>query len=227
MIDVNPHRIAFRDRIDSATRLIDETHPSPSPGVPGLPTAISREAKGFVFVLLFGAYENLMYTLTRSLLEEALKMRVSNRRLQPGLRAFALAASAKSIRALSDKRIYSHGLPKLVEAADPGGRVCTIDPNSFPIDGSFMKSSQIILWCKLFEIPDPHLILHRTWRLIDAVVAQRNGIAHGRLTADQVGRDYSETEVRQLIADWRDDWIDFLQVVESKATSRDFYRVPR
>lgn len=226
MIDITPHTIALQDRIESAVRLIDETHPSQLPGTPGNPTVISREIKGFVFILLFGAYENLMSTLTRTLLEEALKMRVGNKRLQSGFRAFALAGSAKSLRDLSEKKIFSHGLPKLVQAADPGGRTCTIDPNSFPSDGSFMKSSQITVWCNLFDISNPQLILHRTWTLIDAVVSQRNAIAHGRLTPDQVGRDYSEIEIRQLIQDWRDDWMDFLQAVENRAKSRDFFRVP-
>src|ERR1039457_7240224 len=143
MININPHIIAFQDRIDSSIRLVDETHPRiPSPAT-GAASPIPREAKGLVFVLLYGAYENLMYSLTRSLLEEALKMRVGNRRLRPGFRAFALASSARSIKDLSDKRLSSHGLPKLVQAADPGGRVCTIGPTAFPVDGSFMKSSQI------------------------------------------------------------------------------------
>lgn len=226
MVNLTPHATAFKDRIDSAVRLIDETHPhAPASGI-STPTPISREVKGFVLVLLFGAYENLLYTLTRSLLEEALKMRVGNRRLRPGFRALALTGTAKSIRDLSEKRLYSHGLPKLVEAADPGGRICTIDPNVFPVDGSFMKSSQILIWCSLFDVPNPHLILYRTWALIDAIVAQRNAIAHGRLTPDQVGRDYSEIEIRQLIDDWRDDWLDFIQVLESRAKSRDFYRTP-
>jgi hypothetical protein len=226
MFDINPHITALQDRISSAVRLVDETHPRPTPNATSIPGPISREVKGFVLVLLFGAYENLMSSLTRSLLEEALKMRVGNRRLRPGFRAFALVSSAQSIRDLPGKRLYSHGLPKLVEAADPGGRICTIDPSAFPSDGSFMRISQIAVWCSLFDIPNPHLILHRTWALIDAVVAQRNGIAHGRLTPDQVGRDYSEIEIRQLIDDWRDDWTEFLRVVEGRARSRDFYRIP-
>jgi hypothetical protein len=225
MINLSSHIIAFQDRIDSATRMVDETHPQLGGTI--VPTGISREAKGFVFVVLFGAYENLLSTLTRSLLEEALRMRVGNRRLRPGFRAIALAASAKSVRDLSEKRLFSQGLPKLVEAADPGGRACTIDPNTFPSDGSFMKSSQITVWCRLFDIPNPQLILRRTWTMIDTVVGERNGIAHGRLTADQVGRNYTEIEIRQLINDWRDDWLDFINAVESLAKQRDFYRMPR
>ncbi|WP_327041610.1 hypothetical protein OG400_32430 [Micromonospora ureilytica] len=89
-----------------------------------------------------------------------------------------------------------------------------------------MKASQIKVWCDLFAIPAPHRILFRTWNTIDAVVSDRNGIAHGRLTADEVGRRYTEPELRQLISDWKDDWLDFLCAVEERAKSRDFYRIP-
>ena len=226
MINLSLHVIAFQDRIDSAVRLIDETHPRPTTSTIGTAGPISREARGLVIVLLFGAYENLLSSLTRTLLETALALRVGNRRLRPGFRAFALASSAKSIKDLSEKKLYSHGLPRLVEAADPGGRICTIDPSSFPADGSFMKASQVTLWCELFNISNPHLILYRTWATIDAVVAERNGIAHGRLTAGEVGRRYTEGEIRQLVSDWRDDWLEFLQIVENLGRSRDFYRMP-
>lgn len=222
MINTQPLVADLNDRIRTATRLIDETHRNgPSSHGP-----ISREARGLVIVLLFAAYENLLKSLTRALLEAAVRLRVSNRRLQPGFRVFALANSAKSIRDLSHKKVYSHGLPRLVRDADPGGRVCTIDPNSFPDDGSFMMQSQISLWCRLFGIADPHTILSRSWTSIDAIVSQRNEVAHGRETPEDVGRRYTEKEIRQLINAWHADWLDFLATVEQRASDRSFFRIP-
>lgn len=227
MISLQSHRIDLQDRIDSATRLIDATHPASVPPAVGITASpISREARGLVIVLLFGAYENLLRSVTRTLLETAIRLRVGNRRLRPGFRAFALFPSAQSIRSLSERRLYSDGLPKLVVAADPGGRICTIDSNGFPSDGSFMKPSQIELWCKIFDLPHPASILRRTWTAVETIVVQRNGIAHGELTADLVGRSYSEADIRQFISDWRDDWLDFLDIVEQKGSTRDFYRIP-
>ncbi len=226
MINLATHRADLLARIDSATRLIDETHPGSPTGALMAPPPISREARGLVIVLLFASYENLLTTLTRTLLEAAIKLRVGNRRLQPGFRAMAMTNAGKSVMDTAPKKLFSHSLPLLVKTSDPGGRICTLDPSTFPADGSFMKSSQIMLWCKIFDIGSPSAILRRTWGSIDAVVADRNGIAHGRLTADQVGRNYSEPEIRKLIADWRDDWLDFLQVVETRASTRDFFRVP-
>jgi hypothetical protein len=226
MIDINFHISDLNERLDSAVRIIDETHPKPQAGKPAITGPISREARGLTVVLVFAAYENLLYSLTRTLLEAATKLRVSNRRLRPGFRAIAMVASAKSLKDASEKKLFSQSLPRLVGTASQGGRSCTIDTTTFPADGSFMKTTQIEVWCQLFDIPDPNLVLYRTWSVINTIVSERNGVAHGRLTADQVGRNYTEGEIRRLIEDWRQDWTDFLVVVGARASTRDFFRTP-
>ena len=187
---------------------------------------ISREARGLAVVLLFAAYENLLTSLTRTIIEGAIRCNVGNRRLRPGLRAVALEGAAKSIRDVSEKKLYISALPALVDLAAPAGRRCTLDPSSFPNDGSYMRRSQIELWCTTFEVPHPATLLHRTWPVIDTVVSERNGVAHGRLTPEDVGRRYSEADMRGLIANWHDDWKDFLLDVSARAQTRDFYRTP-
>lgn len=226
MISIQIHLDALRERIDTVTRLLDETHPRAVAGSPARVGPISREARGLAVVLLFAAYEDLLKSLTRTLLEGAIGVRVSNKRLRPGLRAFAMASAARSVRDLSAKKLYTHGLPGLVDASNPGGRICTLDANSFPDDGSFMKQSQVTVWCGLFDVVDPHLILSRIWVKIDTIVAERNAVAHGRSTAEDVGRGYTEAEMRQLVAEWHADWMNFLVVVGARASSRDFFRVP-
>lgn len=220
MISLKLQQDELRDRVAVARQMVDETH-GPTP------LGIARDTRGLAVVLLFAAYENLLTSVTRALLERAVALKVSNRRLQPGFRAFALAPAAKSLRDLSAKKIYSHGLLRLVAVAGDTSRVSSIDTNSFPDDGSYMRTSQIILWCELFAVGNPRQILHRTWGTIDAVVSNRNGIAHGRLTPAEVGRAYTEQQIRDLIADWELDWLDFLSVVQGLASNRDFYRLPR
>jgi hypothetical protein len=222
MIDVTPHRAALADRIAVVVSLIDETHPAPP-----ATSVISRETRGLAVVLLFAAYEDLLTSLTRTLLEAAVRMRVGNRRLQPGFRAFALHSATKSARGVSERKLFLTALPGLVEAASHGSGPSTINPDDFPNDGSFMKRSQIETWARVFNIGPPSKLLFRTWSGIDAVVAQRNGVAHGRLTPQEVGRNYSEAEIRQLTSDWASDWDDFLIHVAAAAASRDFFRTPR
>lgn len=203
-------------------QLLNETHPTPPAVGP-----ISREARGLAVLLMFAAYENLFTTLTRTLLEAAQALRVGNRRLQPGFRAFALSDAAKSLRETSDKNLFANALPKFVELAGRTTPGPTINTDAFPNDGSFMKRSQVKVWCETFGVAHPAKVLANIWENIDAVVSQRNGIAHGRLTPDEVGRDYTEAEIRLLHQNWSDDWIAFLTHVDSLASTRDFFRLPR
>jgi hypothetical protein len=220
VVSLATHQTELDDNVAVAVSLIDETH------LAGRLSVISREARGLAIVLLFAAYENLLKTLTRTLLETAASLRVGNRRLQPGFRAFALAAAVDSVRNISPRKMYVKALPELVRIADPGGRVCTINTSAFPDDGSFMRQSQIKVWCATFNVPAPNRILSRIWTDIDTVVARRNAIAHGKRTPGDVGREYTEAEIRSLIDRWRDDWTNFISTVETLATQRDFFRIP-
>ena len=222
MIDVTVHRQALADRIRVVNSLIDETHP-PAPAV----GPISRETRGLAIVLLFAAYEELLTSLTRTLLETAVQLRISNSRLQPGFRVFAVSGEAKSLRDVGAKKLYRESIPRMVEVVSRTDRKPTINTNDFPSDGSFMKKSQIELWATIFQIGHPAVPLRKIWAKIDTVVVQRNNIAHGDLTPQEVGRSYTEQELRDLINDWNNSWDDFLTHVESCASSRDFFRVPR
>ena len=57
-----------------------------------------------------------------------------------------------------------------------------------------------------------------------AIVAERNGIAHGRLTPIEVGRVYTLKEMLDLCDLWILRWSEFLDMVESKASTREFFR---
>ena len=222
MISVATHRQALKERIDVVTLLIDQTHLPPSDTGP-----IAREARGLAIVLLFAAYEELLRSLTRTLLEEVIKLRISNSRLQPGLRAFAISDAAKSLRMVSERKVFLSAIPNVIETLGRRDRVPTIHPEDFPDDGSFMKQSQVKLWARTFGIDHPGALLTGVWNRIDTIVTQRNQIAHGGLTPQAVGREYSIGDLRTLISLWHSDWDGFLVHVETQASTRDFFRVPR
>lgn len=221
MINVQFHLDELDDRISAILKLIDATHPDSSS------SGVSRETRGLAIVLLYASYENLLTGLTRTLLEAASRCRVSNKRLRPGFRLFTVDSSVRSLRDVSERKVYASALPQLIAQASSGSVPSTINTNAFPYDGSFFKRSQISLWCSTFEIPNPISLLANIWGEIDTIVADRNGIAHGRLTPDEVGRRYTETDIRTLISDWRSDWSSFLVEVQRLASSRDFFRLPR
>lgn len=230
MISVEVHLDELDERIETILRLIDATHGKDiQTGNLNSEHDVSKEARGLVMVLLHASYENLLTGLNRTLLEGAVKCRVSNRRLRPGIRMFALDSAVDSLRNVSERKVYKEKLPELIALTVSTQRPCSIDLEKirFPTDGSFFKRSQIKLWCDIFSIPNPEGLLSRVWGHINAVVDNRNAIAHGRLTAGQVGRDYTERDIRSLVNDWHHDWSQFLCEVGKIASSKDFFMLPR
>ncbi len=221
MISVQIHLDDLDERIAAINRLIQATHPD-SQG-----HGVSRETRGLAVVLLFASYENLLTSLTRTLLEGAVRCGVSNSRLQPGFRLFTVDSAAQSLRRVSEKKIYVQALPNLIDQVGSRRRPCSINTDAFPSDGSYFRRSQVQVWCGIFGVPRPDLLLGRIWQKIDSVVTDRNGIAHGRLTPDMVGRRFTEDEIKSLVADWHHDWSNFLREVGRLASTRDFFRLPR
>lgn len=218
IVDLSTIRQEFVDRMDGARRLFDVAHATP--------TGIERETRGLVVVLMFAAYERLLHELSKALMSAAGSLGVGNRRLQPGFRALSLHSAAISLRDSSVKKLYTKTLVTLVSTADQG-RSHTLDSTVFPDDGSYMRSSQVATWCSVFGVKDHELILNSIWQNLDGVVADRNGVAHGRLGPDEVGRDRSEVDVRALLTDWQTSWLAFIDNLQVVANSRDFYRRAR
>jgi hypothetical protein len=87
-----------------------------------------------------------------------------------------------------------------------------------------MKRTQVSTFCSLFELGDPGPILREVWDRLDTIVTERNDIAHGKATADEVGRRYSIGEAKALVAVWHQRWGEFLDWVETSGSTRDFFR---
>jgi hypothetical protein len=90
-----------------------------------------------------------------------------------------------------------------------------------------MRTGQVRTFCELFGLGDPAPVINGIWARIDTIVAERNEIAHGQQTPDEVGRRYTSQEIRGLVDLWEGDWLAFLNWVEGQASSRDFFRDKR
>lgn len=218
MFDGKPFRDELDRRLDAVRCIVNATHPTP----PGAPDA-GREIRGLAIVLLFASYENLLKSLCRQLLEVATSLRVGNRRLRKGFRLFAVHNLIQSATVVPKDKLWKSAGPRLLDSASET-KSCSINTSLFPDDGSFMKSSQVILFCDIFELGDPGPILKEVWDRLDTIVKERNGIAHGGLTPEEVGRNYSFAEIQNLISLWQLRWTSFIDHIESRAQSRDFYR---
>jgi len=229
MFSCENHRRELDARIESITSLLDATHPIESKSRKESETCTtilvdaSKEARGLAILLLYAAYESLIVTLCRTILVTATRLRVGNRRLKPGLKLFAIHSYLQSLSDSNQGSIWNGNGLKLIKTID-NTKECTINTNTFPKDGSHMKKSQICTFCNLLDLGDPGPILREVWDKIDSVVIARNKIAHGELRADEVGREYTVREVRDLVKSWHLRWIDFLNWVEIAGSTRTFYR---
>lgn len=222
MLNCSTQRKELQDQLVSIRGLLNATHALGQPTVPD----ISREIRGLCIVLLYASYERLMYSLCRSILETAKGLRVGNWRLKPGLQVFASFPALQSVGATPAGIWGREGGLNLVQTLR-SRKTCTISPDVFPTDGSNMKRSQVSTFCKIFDLAEPGPILKEVWDRIDGIVSARNAIAHGRLTADEVGRDYTIAELHALVDIWELRWGEFLDHVESSASNRIFFRSKR
>ncbi|WP_415923508.1 MAE_28990/MAE_18760 family HEPN-like nuclease [Streptomyces sp. WI03-4A] len=224
IFDRSPLEKEFRQRIAVVRKLLDAT--DSSLGAPGAasPIDISRETRGLSIVLLYAAYENLLKGISRSLLESAVQLRLGNRRLKPNFQVFAIHAKLQALTDISASQIWKGPGRGVVDALLD--KTCSINSNIFPNDGSHMKTAQVVTLCEVYGLNPPGPILREAWGRINTVVSERNSIAHGQRTPEEVGRNYSVGELRNLVDIWERRWCEFLADVESKASNRDFYREP-
>ncbi|WP_178388223.1 MAE_28990/MAE_18760 family HEPN-like nuclease [Actinomyces naeslundii] len=223
MLSVKVYIDDLEERISVAEKLIDVTHKNSNAGESDPDLDISREARGLVFVLLYASYENLLKTLTKGLLEYVNQFDVRFGELKPVFRSLALFPAAQSLRDVPEKLLLQKALPEFIDKSSSELTDWVIDINTFPSNGDSFRFSQIELWCRLFKVEDPGKILKRAGQHVNMVVKNRNAIAHGQMTPEQVGRSYSEDEVRGLIDDWRRAWLDFLDEVSRVSTSSDYF----
>lgn len=214
------------DRLDEVERILDVAHGGKSGSAEGAGTtnlsSIEREARGLSVLLMFAAYENLLKSCTRQLIESAIQVRVHQSRLTEPFFAIAMQSSIRGVRDTGERKLplkskhFARSVRRRAQA--------NLDTSFFPDDGSFMKLSQVQEWCKFFDSPTILSTLGRIAGHLDGVVSDRNAIAHGRVSPSEVGRRRSEPEVRQLLTDWRTCWTDFVRAVEVAANDRAFYR---
>jgi hypothetical protein len=221
MIDCSLQRAELIDRLGSVRTMLAATH---GPAI--LSPNISREIRGVSIVLIYAAYENLLTSLCRLLLETAAQLRAGNKRLRPGLKVFATFNHLQAATAASQAKIWRDTGLEIV-ATMTHSSDCTVNANVFPTDGSHMKRGQIVTFCRLFELGEPGPILREVWDGLDTIVTQRNALAHGQATAAEIGRRYTHADLESLIDSWELRWNQFLDWVETRAATRAFFLLPR
>lgn len=182
---------------------------------------MSRETRGLSMVILFAAYEKLLHSLAREILETTATFRGRRNRLAPGIRILSISSAISSVQNSSDKSLWTTCAPKITDQLNTPANL--IDTTIFPNDGSFMSPSQIAVFCDVFAIQGWKATLGKTLSLVSGIRSDRNAVAHGRLTAEIVGRDKTYDEVLEIIDEWDSGWNRFLDLTDQLASNRTYF----
>jgi hypothetical protein len=149
-------------------------------------------AKGLIFVQMYAIYEHSVKNIVRLALAEmrgramplnTIRLELMGLVLTPELQSVRDCGAETAWRSRVDlfKRI---GAPDAIDVAD----------DVFPSDGSHYRRRQLDTIWELFGLAVPVVHTPRALGLITELVEHRNAIAHGRATAEDVGRRFSRDD---------------------------------
>jgi hypothetical protein len=154
-------------------------------------------AKGIAFVQIYAVYEYTVVSVFRTALDGIMKHRIATTDLTPTLLAIFLDPEIQSVQDSSATSKWQSRF-RLFE------KVCSKKPASvgntvFPKDGSHFRNTQLRLLFEILGIKRFPVQRRRHLGRIDEVVNNRNSIAHGGETAEDVGRRYSRADILHSI----------------------------
>lgn len=161
---------------------------------------IAIQLKGFAFIQMYATYE---FTV-RSSVQATLASLKSSNTPATGVRQETLSLVLDSCWSSA----ANAGLARLWECRiDLLERVRSAMPADdfqdtlFPTDGSHFRIRQLRTIWRVFGVNAPVVPDLRLQGRIEEIVENRNAVAHGRRTAEDVGRDYSHLDIVERFID--------------------------
>ena len=159
-------------------------------------------AKGLMFVQIYAVYE---HTINRTISEAIDAIKVHNHKMEditPSLLALFLDPELQSLRSSQRKNEW-HARLHLLERASSREKLKLSSDTNPPSDGSHYRYSHLVLIFKVFGIRRMPVPRRRHVQRISEVVDNRNAIAHGREASQDVGRRYTQLDIKKIINQMR------------------------
>jgi len=173
---------------------------------------LSQTARGLAFVQIYAIHEYTVVTAAEHAAGAVAAQAHSFTKLRPSLLALFLNAELQSVRD-SEKTQWESRLA-LFEKANSKQPAVFVGAAALPADGSHFRHTHVELILRVFGIKRKLTRRKRHLFLIDQVVNHRNEIAHGSFTAAEVGRGYSNEEVRTRIRQMKSVSLRLIQILE-------------
>jgi hypothetical protein len=186
-------------------------------GNPASSATVRPVSKGLIFVQLYSVYEYTVTGVVRASLTEINSHSTPINTIRLELLGIALDAELASVidSQRTNKWESKMTLFRRVNASD----ILKISDHLFPNDGSHFRIQQLNTIWELFGITVPVVPHPRFATLIAELVDNRNAISHGRRTAEDVGRSYTESEIERKINDTQDLCIHIVTAMQGHCSS--------
>lgn len=157
---------------------------------------VSRAAKGMMFVQVYAAYEYTVKTAVQSALDAINAHQTPLNEMLPAMLAMYLNPEISSLRAVTEKANWEKRIELLERALSSDiGNVSGVMPH----DGSHYRYSALVLIFRVFGIKRLPVPRKSYIARIDEVVGNRNLIAHGTERAEDIGRNYTRSDMLHIL----------------------------
>jgi hypothetical protein len=173
----------------------------------------AQVAKGLAFVQIYSTYEYTVSSVVQTAIDVLVSHNHSTKDLAPCLMTLFLDSELRSLRDCSPKDVWDRRL-KLFEKVFSGD-TASVSNNILPSDGSHYRHTQLQLIFAVLGIKRTPAQRNRHLRRIDEVVNHRNAIAHGRETAENIGRRYSRAEILHIIQQMKSVCLLLIMVIQN------------
>jgi MAE_28990/MAE_18760-like HEPN len=174
---------------------------------------LSQTARGLAFVQIYAIHEYTVATVVEHAAGAVAAHAHKYMNLRPSLLALFLDAEIRSVQDSGPKSQWESRLT-LFDRATSKKPAAFVGAPAMPADGSHFRHPQIELILRVFGIKRKLTRRKRHLFLIDEIVNYRNEIAHGNFTAAEVGRGYSNEEVRARIRQMKSVSLRLIQILE-------------
>ena len=159
-------------------------------------------SKGLAFVQMYAMYEFTLHGVVEASIDAVCQLGLTLGELRRELTALFLGNEFTSIRDCGAERRWKLQTLVMIKASSTTS-AASCGSKVFPSDGSHYRRSQLQSIWEIFGVTCSIVPSGRMYPLIDELVENRNAIAHGRRTPDDVGRGYSETDIDKKIQETR------------------------
>jgi hypothetical protein len=184
---------------------------------------LASTAKGLMFVQVYAVYEFSVNSVVRAAIDSINAHNHKMKDISPSLMALFLDPELHSLRDISRNKVWDSRL-KFFERVFSNDFAALPNTTRPPTDGSHYRHTHLQMICRVFGINRLPVPRRRHFTRIDEVVDNRNAIAHGEETADQVGRRYTRSDILHMTRQMKSVCVLLVSIFDSFCADRSLHR---